>query len=193
MYNPLRSLSAVLSALREGVHHLFGQPPTAEPRRASTVEAPPEAAELVDEELDELVGLVRGRFGQLSPETRAQIVRTVAATLDGPVEIDDGADVLDTLEGSIRRAGPERTVDAITTLREHVPTIANLRGRYQRAPRIAKGAVEKTAAAAVRAGGVRPEVAGGSVRTLLNMSEDDWALMVETLDEVESRFVVEAS
>lgn len=159
------------------------------PGAASRTSAPAaQDLDLDEERIDELVELVHARFEQLSPDTRQRTVELVASTLDGEASVEGGEDVLARLETAIRNAGPSRTVAAVGTLHEHAGTIGKLRSQYDRTPRLARSAIERTATTAVRTAGVPRAVAGDAVETLLTMPDDDWQTVSATLDEVVDRF-----
>lgn len=81
---------------------------------------------------------------------------------------------------------PDRARDIIDQIAHHHGTVSSLRTQYQRAPGIAKGAIERACVSGLKVAGIPGDDARLLSSALLQLPDDDWHALTSVLSELES-------
>lgn len=81
---------------------------------------------------------------------------------------------------------PDRARGIIDQISHHHGTVASLRTQYQRAPGIAKGAIERACISGLTVAGIPGDDAKLLASALLQLPEDDWEILTSVLTELEA-------
>ena len=126
----------------------------------------------------EVAELLRTTFSALSPRTQEAIVVLLAsASVPGNVRgvvITDEQGPGPTLEDVLASVPAARTRGLVDRALGNLGTVSRLRERYQRAPGLAQGAVDRACATGLWTAGVPRRDASMVARALLRLGAEDW-------------------
>lgn len=134
---------------------------------------------------------IRGLLARLSEQTRTQLANLLAtaddsapSTTDLP-DSDAGTAVVDGhVVSLVDGLDVERTRILVDRIQMNRSLIDAMRTQYDRSPRIARAAIERTCATALRTAGVPKDTADLVARAVLTVDEDDWRLLLGAVDEI---------